>query len=216
MWLCLSPVTYVIFPPYCVQCKQFLLHRDVFCGDCISKLHYIATVPLRVTKKWTVSVMAVTAYRQPLKRLILSKGWSDRIASYQLGQVIWERTSLCNLHVDYFVPIPLYWRRFAWRGYNQAHEIAHYLAQKSGKRVAPILKRVKHTKFQSSCSGQGRVENVKDVFRLCAKSKDRVAGKHIILVDDLMTTGATLKAVARELIKLKPASITAVVACRVV
>lgn len=209
-------IIYVIFPPYCAQCKRFLSCRDVFCADCFLKLHPIATIPLHITKKWTVPVIAVTAYRQPLKRLILAKGWSERIASYQLGQVIWERTPLHNLNVDYFVPIPLHWRRFAWRGYNQADEIAHYLAQKSGKKVASILKRFKHTKFQSGCSGQERLENVKDVFRLCVRNQDHFTGKHIILVDDLMTTGATLKAGARELIKLKPASITAVVACRVV
>lgn len=209
-------VTYILFPPYCTHCKRFLSHRMVFCDECYSQIHPIASFPLHVTKKWIVQVMAVADYKKPIKQLILAKGWSDRVASYQLGQLIWERTALHTSQFDYLVPIPLHWRRFAWRGYNQAHEIAQYLAYKSGKNVVPLLKRIKPTKFQSHCTGKGRTENVNAAFQLCIKNKEKFAGKHIVLVDDLMTTGATLKAATHELIKLKPASITAVVACRVI
>lgn len=209
-------LTYILFPPYCVQCKKFLSTRSVFCEECYTQIHPIASYPLSVTKKWTISVMAVSAYQEPIKRLILAKGWSNRIASYQIGQLIWEETALHSHNFDYLIPIPLHWSRFSWRGYNQAEEIAKYLECKSGKKIISALKRVKYTTFQSSCNREKRAENVKDVFTIRLKNKKQFVDKHLMLVDDLMTTGATLKSATKELIKLKPASITAVVACRVV
>ena len=211
-----SFVTYIFFPPFCAQCKIFLKSRDVFCPDCWQQVDSIATIPLSVTKKWIVPVFAASHYQKPLKRLILAKGWSDRAACYQLGQVVWQKTDLKNIDFDYLVPIPLHWRRYAKRGYNQAEEIASYLSCKSSKKITPVLKRVKATKFQSSCTREKRQQNVSDSFKLCVSDKEKYKNKHFVIVDDLMTTGATLKAAVKELSKLKPASIRAVVVCRVV
>ena len=115
-----------------------------------------------------------------------------------------------------FVPIPLHWTRFAWRGYNQADEIAQVLAQKRGKPVVHLLQRIQRTRYQAELESPQRKENVKKAFTLRVADKNLYQDKHIILVDDLMTTGATLQAAAKELFKLKPASITAVVVCRVI
>lgn len=208
-------VAFAVYPPYCVQCRKFLGKRSVFCDDCMLSIQPIVTVPLHVTKKWIVPVIAVSAYKEPLKRLILAKGRSDYVAAYHLGQLIWERTSICNATIDYIVPIPLYWRRYARRGYNQAEQIAQFLAKKSGGLVSKKLKRMKNTKFQSQCNGKERASNVRDSFSLFVKGKNQFKNKHILLVDDLMTTGSTLSSAVRELIKSNPASITAVVACRV-
>ena len=86
-----------------------------------------------------------------------------------------------------------------------------------------VIKRVKYTKFQSNFSFEQRQENVRDIFDLNNKSekfyltiKEKIIGKDLLLVDDLCTTGATLKNLARFLLKFNPKSITAIVACRVV
>ncbi|PKN03382.1 hypothetical protein CVU75_02475, partial [Candidatus Dependentiae bacterium HGW-Dependentiae-1] len=101
------------------------------------------------------------------------------------------------------------------RGYNQAHEMARVLACKRGCAVAPILKRARRTPFQSGLPAAKRAENVKNVFTLIAGVDPALfTGKHIVLVDDLMTTGATLREAAKVLRTLNPASITAVVAAR--
>jgi len=115
------------------------------------------------------------------------------------------------------VPIPLHFTRFASRGFNQAQEIARVLSQKSDKNIAPILKRTKITKRQSKLTQEGRSENVKHAFSLRASDTiSQYTGKHLLLVDDLMTTGSTLTAAAKKLRELQPRAITAVVACRVV
>jgi len=208
--------TNLVYPPTCAACKKWLPRRTVFCPVCYAQIQPIASLPLHLTKKWTIPVLAIADYRAPIKQLILAKSWSNIAATRQLAELIWYETTLRYHPFDHLVPIPLHWTRYARRGYNQAHEIAHYLSRKSGTSVSNLLKRHRYTPFQSSCSKEGRSENVRGAFALTDASAKLYTGKNLVLVDDLMTTGATLTAAARELTKLKPASITAVVACRVI
>ena len=100
------------------------------------------------------------------------------------------------------------------RGFNQAEEIAAILAKRKGATVTPILKRIYQTKYQADVPIEQREENVAHAFSLKKLDIKKYRGKHLILIDDLMTTGNTLKYAARELFLLQPASISAVVACR--
>lgn len=206
----------LIMPPMCAHCRIFLPERQVFCHGCSLQVLPIVSTTLEVTAKKQVTVFSVSDYKAPIRSLILAKGRSDIISARQLGELIWERTYLKNSSFDYLVPIPLHWSRFAKRGFNQAHEMAKVLARKSGCPVAPILKRNRRTVFQASIAPDMRAENVKEVFELRVKDPQMYRDKHLVLVDDLMTTGATLKVAARELYKLRPARLSIVVACRVV
>lgn len=207
----------LIAPPYCMACKRFLSKRDVFCVECARLIKPIVSHDLKVTDSLTVKVFAVGTYTDPLKFLILSKSWSNSVASRQLGQLMWEMTYIKNVPFDFIVPIPLHWMRYSWRGYNQAEEMAKELACRSGKTMCNLLKRVRYAPFQSAVAPEKRVENVKGVFELKIPKEGRelYQGKHLLLVDDLLTTGATVRAAAKELNKLKPASITIIVAARV-
>jgi len=207
----------LIAPPYCMACKRFLSKRDVFCSECVRLIKPIVSHDLKVTDSLTVKVFAVGTYTDPLRFLILAKSWSNSVASRQLGQLVWEMTYIKNVPFDVIVPIPLHWMRYSWRGYNQSEEMAKELSHRSGKPVYNFLKRVRYAPFQSAVSPEKRVENVKGVFELKDSKEARLyyKGKHILLVDDLLTTGATIRAAAKELNKLKPASITIIVAARV-
>ncbi len=209
-------VLHFLAPPFCSSCKSFLHARDIFCQECKNSIRPVVSRTLSITKTRSIKVLAISDYKEPLKSLILAKGRFDIVASHQLGTLIWQMTHLKNSSFDYIVPIPLHWKRFAKRGYNQADEMAKVIAQKSGKPVTHLLSRSRHTKYQSSLDQDKRAENVEDVFALTVDDDTQYHGSHILLVDDLITTGVTLRAAARELLKLKPASITAVVACRVV
>ncbi len=206
----------IIAPPFCAYCKMFLSERNVFCVTCAQKIQPIVSINLQITKTHDVKVFAVAGYSDPLKKLILAKGWSDISASNQLGQLTWDMTNIRHIDFDCIVPIPLHWMRFAKRGYNQAAEIAYVIAQQSGKPVFDILKRIKRTQFQSGLVHAKRADNVKDAFIVRDMKKTTYKSNHILLVDDLMTTGATLKATAKELLKLRPRAVTIVVVCRVV
>jgi len=205
-----------LMPSLCAYCKQFLSTTDVFCVECQYKVFPIVSKQIDVTPSFSMTVFALSDYKDPLKKLILAKGWSDSLASYQMGQLLSELPQLQHLDCDVIVPIPLHWTRYAWRGFNQAHEIACVMHKKKNVPLCHILKRVKKTAFQSTLVSSLRVENLKEAFILNGKEAQHYAGKHILLIDDLMTTGSTLRAAAKTLLALKPRKITVAVVCRVI
>jgi ComF family protein len=203
-------------PCLCGYCKKFLSTTDIFCDACKRTIFPIISKQIDVTPNFSMTVFALSDYKDPLKKLILAKGWSDSVAGYQMGQLLSELPALQQLDYDVIVPIPLHWTRYAWRGFNQAEEIARVIHKKKNVPLRHLLKRVKKTAFQSTLIASLRVENLKEAFVLNAAQPEDYKDKHILLVDDLMTTGSTLQSAAKELLKLKPRKITVAVVCRVI
>ena len=207
-------ILHIFSPPFCANCKHFLDEPTILCVECKKMVRPIVSKSIVVTPSVTMSVIAIGAYIDPLKRMILAKSWGSRAVSFQLGELIWDMSYIRQQSFDIIVPIPLHWSRYAWRGYNQAESIAHVIAEKSGKPVVSLLARTRRTPFQSYVAAYKRKSNVEHVFAL--RNADQYTNKKILLVDDLMTTGSTLKYAAKQLISLKPESINAVVAARVI
>jgi len=207
---------HLIAPPFCAYCKTFLSARMIFCIECDQLIKPIVSVRLPIHKNLMMTVMAISHYQEPLKSMLLAKSWSDITACNQLGQLIWQKTYFAHMPCDYLVPIPLHWLRLAKRGYNQAEEIAHELGRHKKVPTVSLLKRTRNTPFQSSLPIEDRASNVHDVFSLKSVDAALYQDKHLVLVDDLMTTGSTLVAAAKVLAPLKPASINAIVACRAI
>lgn len=203
-------------PCICAYCRKFLSTADILCSECKNKIFPIVSKKIDVTSQFCMTVLAISDYKDPLKRLILGKSWSDTVASYQMGQLAWEMLPLEQLDCDIIVPIPLHWTRYAWRGFNQADEIAHVIGNKKNIPVQHVLKRTKRTQYQSALLAALRAPNLKSAFAVNNAYANSCAQKHILLVDDLMTTGSTLRSAAKALLALKPAKITVVVVCRVI
>lgn len=108
--------------------------------------------------------------------------------------------------VDALVPIPMHWWKRLRRGYNQAEIIADKISEESGIPVIRLLKAKRSHSMQSRKSGNERQANVAGIFEL--RAVDFPASGHIALVDDILTTGATLSEAIKTLSELKPASIT--------
>jgi len=169
-----------------------------------------------ITNSFSVTVFAITDYKDPLKKLILAKGWSDGLASRNLGNLLWDMTTISSLDYDIIVPVPLHWTRYASRGFNQAEEIGKVIQQKKNVPLIHLLKRVKKTAFQFELASSMRGINVKDAFELNVVDQSLYKDKHILLIDDLMTTGSTIREAAKELLRLKPKTISVAVICRVI
>lgn len=208
-------VQQVLAPPYCVYCKKFLSENTIFCDRCMALIQPIVSTQLAITPTKAMTIFALCRYEDPIKPLILAKASSQRIAGIQLGHLLWQHMSHVMISCDYVVPIPLHWTRYARRGFNQAEVIAKLVAQKCQIPCAQLLKRIKMTPFQSRIAVEQRLENVKHAFALTTGNSNEYEGKNLMLIDDLMTTGATLQSAAKILLPLKPASINALVVCRV-
>ena len=212
----ISHIKQLLFPTFCAACKTFALEQDaILCVDCTIRIRPVVSHQLQITDTKSITVHAVGAYDQPLVPLILAKSGGKRTVAHQLGELVWQKSVVKHLTFDCIVPIPLHWTRYAWRGYNQADEIAKVISEQSEKPIAQLLTRIRRTPFQSHFKGEERIENVKSAFELKRCIRSVYKNKHILLVDDVMTSGATLKYAARELYTLKPASISVIVVSRV-
>lgn len=205
-----------IAPAVCARCKTVLDEESVLCASCSVRLQKVASYPLAITKRYTVTVFAAAAYQDIVQELIHAKLHRRLYAARLLGILIWEHTDLATQAFDYIVPVPLHWRRYAQRGYNQADEIARVLSARSGKPVLHCLRRVRSTVTQAGLSAQQRSENVDDAFEVKERYALTVRNARILLVDDVLTTGSTMRSCVRALRMKRPLSITAAVAARVV
>jgi ComF family protein len=118
---------------------------------------------------------------------------------------------------DALVPVPLHWRRLWARRFNQSALLARTIAEVSNVAVADAaLKRIKATAQQVGLSQAERAENVQGAFRVPNDRKAELAGSRLILVDDVLTSGATSDACARALLRAGARSVDLLVFARVV
>jgi len=127
-----------------------------------------------------------------------------------LGQLL--NNSFVFGEVDYVIPVPLHEDKLLTRGYNQAERIAAGIAEEIGAECMPFaVLRKRYTETQTRKSQFERMVNVEKVFELAASIHEDglhlLSGKHILLVDDVMTTGATLEALGSAILPAKPASL---------
>lgn len=152
-------------------------------------------------------------YDEPLRILIHHMKYHRRWA---LGEMLADRllasesAKAVMATADCLLPVPLHFRRQFGRGYNQSQVLARRIGQQCHVPVVRGVIRIRNTRTQTEIRSQkDRHDNVRGAFTLVNSSV--VTGKHVVVVDDVMTSGATLQAVGRALLEAKPASISALV-----
>ena len=124
-----------------------------------------------------------------------------------------ERALSIDEHYDAIVPVPLHWRKRWSRGFNQADVLARLIAKKRGMPVWNALRRRRATSVQAGLATAGRRRNVAGAFAI--KGRHALKGKRILLIDDVMTTGATAGACAAALKRGGAASVSLLTLARV-
>jgi competence protein ComFC len=152
-------------------------------------------------------------FRDPLKRLIHQMKYQHRWpVAETLADRMLHQPRIRELldQTDILVPMPLHWARQIGRGFNQADAVAKRLSQKTGILLARPIKRLRNTAPQTSMKSRAaRRLNVRNAFAL--RASDKLAGKRVTIVDDVLTTASTIKAAARVLKEADPLCINALV-----
>src|ERR1700753_3168005 len=118
---------------------------------------------------------------------------------------------------DALVPVPLHWRRGWSRRYNQSGALARVIERQSGVKVATeALRRIRPTEQQIGLSRPQRASNVQGAFKVAPDRQHLVAGRRVVLIDDVLTSGATVDACARALLRAKAKAVDVLVFARVV
>ena len=187
---CLSKVSFVV-PPFCTRCGiPFASPKEEshLCGQCMESVATYGTA------------RAICQFSGPIRRAIHAFKYENKthLAKTLIGLMEKNRPSLDICAYDLLVPIPLHKNRLRQRGYNQslllARELHRWYATPVNDRM---VRRVRDCAAQIELVGAQRLENVKGVFSL----GDDPTGKTILLVDDVLTTGATVSECAKVLLR---------------
>jgi len=205
----------LLFPELCPACGTTLVaHEQVICTDCLYNLPF-TNFHLQpgniVAQQFWGKIKVEEAY----SLYYFSKGGKVQNLMHHfkyknmpgignmLGNIAGKQLSANEqfASVDYIIPVPLHKNRLKQRGYNQSTCFANGLAQKLQATVEDNnLVRVKATETQTHRSRFARFENMQEVF--VVKDPEKLRDKHILLVDDIVTTGSTLEACGIQLLKI--------------
>jgi len=208
----LHSILNLFYPRVCAACGESLLKdEETVCLKCrylLSKTGYELNPdnPLAQTFYGRVKFHAVTACFffaksgkvQHLIHELKYKG--NKEAGVFLGQQLGETIKDAPLFqgIDYLIPVPLHPKREKQRGYNQSLMIAKGINEVTGIPIGDkYLIRAVNTATQTKKSAEERYKNVKDIFEV--RFSEELEGKHVLLIDDVLTTGATLESCAHQL-----------------
>jgi len=191
----------------CLDCQREIRRiKEPTCRRCGAELgpYTVASYACQVCRNLGLRFRRAHAAAQftgTVRDLILAlKFHRERLAAGPLIQILLERTEHLELgeQVDEVVPVPLHWFRRRRRGFNQAEPFARAVAERLHRPVkCRLLRRVRPTVTQTQLGFAARQRNLADAFRV--RSPDAFAGKRVLLVDDVLTSGATCSACAKAL-----------------
>jgi ComF family protein len=196
-----------IVPPFCATCSEPFsgaITETFSCANCAHRKIYFES--------------AVAAYRSRgiVRRVVHDFKYGDQ---YHLRHLVGEWLSAAldddRLHerpFDVVVPVPLHSARQRERGFNQAEVLARMVSQQRGVPTRALLERTRYTTTQTAFDRSERMENLRNAFRL--RKNTNVRQLRVLLIDDVLTTGATLSECARVLKKAGASVVYAATAAR--
>ncbi len=225
-------------PPLCPSCRAPLGDGVGLCASCWSKLSlieppYCARLGIPFTYDPGPGLLSMEAIADPpaydraraavrydeiARKLVLSFKYGDRLdLAPMMGQWMARAGRELLGDADALLPVPLHWRRLWARRFNQSATLAGAISGISGVPVLHgALKRMRATPQQVGLSKTERADNVQGAFRVPPEEKAQVAGRRLVLIDDVLTSGATVDTCARALLRAGAAHVDVLVFARVV
>src|SRR5437763_16512509 len=227
----------VALPQLCAACRE-PVEGTGLCAACWSKLSFIAPpycerlgIPFPFDGGPGLLSMeaiadppayqrarAAVRYDEIARSLVHALEYGDRLdLAPMMGRWMARAGRQLLAEADALVPVPLHWRRQWARRFNQSALLAGIVSKASGVPVAHgALKRVKATAQQVGLARSERALNVQGGFGVAAPAKPEATGRRLVLVDDVLTSGATVEACARALLRVGAANVDVLVFARVV
>jgi ComF family protein len=225
-------------PPLCASCRAPLGDLGGLCPACWSKVSFIAPpycerlgIPFVYDPGPGILSMEAIADPPAYGRARAAVRYDDVARDLVHRLKYGDRLDLCTTmgrwmaragrelvaEADALLPVPLHWRRLWGRRFNQAAALAKVVAATNGLPVLTgALKRVRATPQQVGLSRSERAVNVQGAFTVTPEAKAAIHGKRLILVDDVLTSGATVDACARALLRAGARDVDVLVFARVV
>jgi ComF family protein len=206
--VCWPQVTF-ISEPACISCGypfEYKIEDDLQCGNCIANPPYYS------------KGVSVFQYDDFSRQMVLAFKHADRTDLAKVFAKWMARVSASQIQEDtLIIPVPLHPGRLLKRRYNQSALLSRHIGAQINRPVLMQgLDRTKRTPSQGGKSLKARFRNVKGAFKVASTAQQQITGKHILLIDDVYTTGATLNECAKSLIKAGARDITILTLCRVV
>jgi len=227
-----------LFPPRCLSCGSETASEFGVCGTCWRDLPIITgpvcdacgtplpgqdygdfahcDICLAEPRPWVKGRAALT-YEGTAKRLIMGLKYGDRTdIARPMAQWMAEKSRSLIEAGTVVVPVPLHWRRLLSRRFNQAALLGEHVAAINKLDFCPdLLKRARATVFQEKMTIEQRFENQRNAIEISSARHKLIVGKPVLLIDDVMTSGATLGACAKECYKSGAKQVNILVLARV-
>ena len=231
-------ITDFIYPPVCPLCNAGVSLHGELCGDCWTAINWIdgphcakcgypfmagydfdadALCPVCASGQNELDwIRSACVYDDASKQVMLPFKHCGKIkyARFMSNAMIWAMRDVDLSDIDIVMPVPLAWRRLFHRSYNQAALLAQPIAHALGVAVDYDSVRRKYRADMGHKTAAQRAKNIRGVFTVV--NPDKIRGKRILLVDDVMTSGATFMELYRVLKRAGAASVYGVSFCRVV
>ena len=215
----------LLFPKYCLICNQ-IIADGYFCHSDFNKLHYISKPACKICsypfefeidnemlcpkclgKKPPYSkALSIFRYDEISKKFIGNLKYRDNShLAKDFAQIIYNHSQeILKNNINFIIPVPLHKKRLRKRKYNQSALIVKYLSQLTNiTAIYDLLIRVKDTVPQTTLNKNLRAKNISGAFILNKKFAEIIKERNILLIDDVVTSGATIEACSKILLKAK-------------
>lgn len=201
----------LLYPRVCVVCGDSLVKQEIYlCSACLADFpladqdygnyeDVLARFEENCRPKYLYSLFYYNKYSKYKNLIYLIKYHSHKKLGAFLGEMLGERIKdICQ--ADCIIPVPLHKKRERKRGFNQANEIASGMSKILGIEIYnDVIFRVRNNVSQTGKNAGERLKNTENIFEL--RHPEKIRGRHVLLLDDVITTGATIGSCLQELAK---------------